>query len=140
MKIPVFDQLTRAIDAHRVVAITDEVGTRVVEPYLLFESSGGDMLLHGWQRSGAFRTTPPPHWCNLHLDDIHSVELLAAQFAKPHAQYTPGGTNFHRVVYKLNDRGPESSASVAKSRLHPKRRGPPANRAGESDPRLRGRP
>lgn len=101
MKNPVFDQIIRAIDGHHVLEITDEAGVRVVEPYLVFESADGDMLLHGWQRAGAFRHTPPPRWCNLHVNDIAAVELRPEHFTQPHSDYNPASTQFHRVLYAI---------------------------------------
>ena len=45
----VFHIITQAIDGHRLLNVVDEAGGRIVEPYLIYESDGGDMVLHGWQ-------------------------------------------------------------------------------------------
>jgi hypothetical protein len=142
MKNLLFDALTRAIDGHRLLRITDDAGARVIEPYLIFESAKGDMVLHGWQRSGAFRKTPPPRWCNLHVEDIFTIDVLPERFSKPHRDYNPHSTNFHRVIYAVDERGPRevSAPHAPELRVAPrrKRRGPP--RASMTAPeRSRGR-
>jgi hypothetical protein len=123
----IFDVLVRAIDSHRLVLVFDEVGPRVIEPYLIFESSEGDMLLHGWQRSGVFRSHPPPKWCNLHVEDLASVEVLTDRFARPHHDYNPRSAQFHRVIYELPLQ-PRSNHSTT-SRVQRERRRPPHGRA-----------
>jgi hypothetical protein len=72
---------------------------RVIEPYLVFESVEGDLLLHGWQRAGAFRRTPPPRWCNLRIQNIDAVKPRPERFGQPHRGYNPASTQFHRVLY-----------------------------------------
>lgn len=132
MKNSPFNQIVQAIDVHRLIAVRDEAGVRVIEPYLIFESAKGDMLLHGWQRSGAFRRTPPPLWCNLHLDDILGVEALPGRFAKPHEDYNPRGPAFHRVIYQIDpDRARRPQDTTEPNRLPVRRRkGPPARTGG----------
>jgi hypothetical protein len=135
MKNPIFHTLTRAIDSHRLVVVTDEAGMRVIEPHLIFESKSGDMLLHGWQRSGAFRSTPPPRFCNLHLDDILAVRLGPERFAGAHDGYNPRSAHFHRVLYELDlDMKPSASADHSGSgRANGKpRQGPPSRAAGDA--------
>jgi hypothetical protein len=125
MKNTIFDQLTRAIDGRHVVRLTDEAGERVVEPYLIFESAKGDMLLHSWQIAGAFRRTPPPHWCNLHLDDIVAVRRLPERFVQPQRDYNPRSAHFHHVIYEVDGYGPKRGASTVPKHRRPPRHGPP---------------
>jgi hypothetical protein len=143
MKNSLFEKITRAIDKHAVLKVTDDAGARFIEPYLIFESTDGDMLLHGWQRGGAYRRTPPPRWCNLHLDDIAAVELLADRFSQPHGDYNPRSPNFHRVVFEINGRGPRRAATVedagASSRVVPPRRSPPRRKGTGRTGRSSGR-
>lgn len=137
MKNSVFEKITQAIDEHRLLLLTDEAGLRVIEPYLIFESIQGDMLIHGWQQGGAYRKTPPPRWCNLHLDDIHAVEILAERFPKPHRDYNPRSVHFHRVVYEIA-RAPSTVTlpPPAPSRLKTRaRRSPPPGRSGTQSSR-----
>lgn len=132
MPNPVFEIITRAIDQHRLLIVVDEAGERTIEPYLVFESAAGDMLLHGWQRAGAFRRQPPPKWCNLHIEDLASVEITSEHFAQPHADYNPRSPHFHHVLYEVL---PTRSASAvhAGSRVKRARRAPPRKR-GAADP------
>lgn len=136
MKNSIFNVLTQAIDGHWLLGVVDEAGPRVIEPYLIFESSQGDLLLHGWQRSGAYRQTPPPRWCNLHLDDLVTVEIIRTHFAKPHAHYNPASRAFHRVVYAIGTRKGTSPAP-AHGRVERRRRGPPKRKARASSSRIR---
>jgi hypothetical protein len=130
MKNSVFTVLTQAIDAHRLIGVVDEAGPRILEPYLIFESSQGDLLLHGWQRAGAFRETPPPRWCNLHLDDLASVEILDDHFAQPRPDYNPHGPAFHRVVYALESkRCPLPATKAARAPTKRSRHRPPVRTA-----------
>ena len=130
MKNPVFEVITLAIDGHHLLRITDEAGERLLEPYLIFESKEGDMLLHSWQRSGNYRSTPPPRFCNLHVEDIAAAELLEERFMQPHPGYNPKGSQFHRVLYAV-DRGPVAgrAAPSRSARLRSTRRSPPSSRA-----------
>lgn len=136
MKNSLFEKITRAIDQHAVLRVMDDAGTRTIEPYLIFESAKGDMLLHSWQRNGAFRHTPPPHWCNLHLEDILAVELLAERFDRPRPDYNPRSPNFHRVVFEINGRGPRRAATATEPepRTPPRRRRPPRRGPTERGP------
>lgn len=133
MKNTVFAVITQAIDERRLLLITDETGPRLIEPYLLFESLEGDMLLHGWQQAGAFRVLPPPHWCDIHVGDIRNIEMLSEHFPGPHRDYSPEQAKFHRVLYAI-----EPDAAVPDPRrglrLQGERRRPPP---GSSDVRNR---
>lgn len=132
MKNSLFESITRAIDQHAVLRITDEAGARLIEPYLIFESAQGDMLLHGWQRGGAYRRTPPPHWCNLHLEDILAAELLPDHFKQPHRDYNPRSELFHRVLFEIGGHGPRLAQPHAIPRTTPPRRSPPKSKNGSS--------
>jgi hypothetical protein len=137
MKNTVFANITQAIDEHRMLLVTDEAGPRLIEPYLIFESAAGDMLLHGWQQAGAFRNAPPPRWCNLHLDDIVTAQILDEYFAKPHRDYNPRSPQFHRVLYEIHGATlVESRPSIPSPRVKRPRRGPPSRHADRS-PRSR---
>jgi hypothetical protein len=133
MRNPLFSHITRAIDAHELLIVTDEAGDRLIEPYLIYESKAGDMLLHSWQRSGAFRSSPPPRFCNLYLEDLIAVQRTGQSFRKPHRDYNPVSSQFHRVIYQLDEAGPQvPPKSAASTRVRPKRRGPPGSRSSTS--------
>jgi hypothetical protein len=116
------------------VCVIDEAGPRIVEPYLIFESAEGDMVLHGWLRSGEFRHSSPPHWCNLHLDDVLAAEVLWEEFDHPHPDYNPHSPLFHRVVFEINGQGPRHAGAhdERQSRLPPNaRRAPPRRKSSQ---------
>ena len=127
MNNSIFEKLTRAIDGHYLVTLQDDGGARVVEPYLIYESAAGDMLLHGRQLAGAYTQKPPPKWLNRNLEDIFAVELSSDQFWRPHAGYRPRSPTFHRILYEIDVNGPRPhrSASLRSRMLRPKRRSPP---------------
>jgi hypothetical protein len=125
MQESLFHRLTRAIDERAVVVVCDEAGERVIEPYLIFESAAGDMLLHGWQREGAFRDQPPPRWCNLYLEDIVDVKVTTERFLEPRPDYNASGGRFHRLVYELNPQRRAANRDVPERRPGRERRRPP---------------
>ena len=135
MKNPVFDVLTQAIDGHFVVRLFDEVGPREIEPYLIFESADGDMLVHGWQRSGICSHVPPPVACNVYVDDIISVEMLSERFGEPHGRFDPRRPEFHRIVYVSKDGSPPLDGDMTHHRSRTGRRAPPSDKSD----RMRGR-
>jgi hypothetical protein len=78
------DTLCESIRAKRLVSRVYKGGERIVEPYVLFATKAGDLVLHGWQVAGAWETTPPPHWANLKLADVSSVVPFDRTYTEPH--------------------------------------------------------
>ena len=75
--VPGIDEIVcQSIHAKRLVSLVYRGGERIVEPYMLFATKAGELVLHGWQVDGAWETTPPPHWANLRLADISSLVPL----------------------------------------------------------------
>ena len=72
--------------------------TRIVEPYLLYESKAGALILHSWQVAGEFEESCPPDWCDLRLDEIYAVTVLDKRYERPHPDYNPNSKRFHRVI------------------------------------------
>lgn len=134
----VFHIITQAIDGHRLLNVVDESGGRVVEPYLIYESDGGDMVLHGWQRSGGEIRDTRAGWCTIHLDDISVVEFMPGRFASPHPEYAMRRHGFKRVLYEVGQRRRVEPAAASPGRLAtPRRRSPPRGRLARSNPRMR---
>ena len=130
MNIPAFVKLTRAIHGRHLVSLKDRAGVRTVEVYLIYENKQGDLMLHGWQRDGAFGRQPPPKWIQLRLEDVLSVEVSKERFDHPRPDYNPRSPGFHRVVYELDSHRPpptnSSGGQAGHSRVHgPRRRSPP---------------
>ena len=94
----VHDIVCRSIRAKRHVRLVYKGGERIVEPYLLFATRAGDLVLHGWQVAGAWETTPPPDWANLKLADVSSVVPLDRTYTEPHPGYNPDSPRFHRII------------------------------------------
>lgn len=69
----------------------------VFEPYLLFESKKGDILLHGYKLSGEYETQPPPHWCHLNLKDINDYQIIG-NYAQPTPGYNPNSVQFFNIL------------------------------------------
>jgi hypothetical protein len=94
--------IARAIAGRNLLRVVYHDGTRTVAPYLIYATKDETLVLHGWQVSGAYRTTPPPDWCNLRLSDISSATILPKTFSRPHRDYNPASPQFHRVIIQLS--------------------------------------
>lgn len=90
--------LRRAIRDRRIVRVVHKNRTRLVEPYLVYASQAGELVLHGRQIAGDYETTPPPDWCNLRLSDLTAVRVTPRHFVRPHPDYNPRSPQFHRVL------------------------------------------
>ncbi len=88
----------RAIESRQVVEVIHKGMRRVVEPYLLFESSKGDLVLHSWQIGGEYDETPPPDWCNMRISDISGIRDTGTAYSRPHPKYRRASRQFHRVL------------------------------------------
>ncbi len=90
--------LIEAIQNRSLVRVICKGYTRVVQPYLLYESKSGNETLHGWQVSGEYDKTSPPDWCNLNLKYITAVTVLEDHYGQPHPDYNPNSKGFYRVL------------------------------------------
>jgi hypothetical protein len=97
----ILDTACLSILAKRLVRLVYRGGERTVEPYLLFATRAGDLVLHGWQVAGAWETTPPPHWSNLTLADVSSIVPLDRTYTEPHAGYNPDSPRFYRIICQV---------------------------------------
>jgi hypothetical protein len=91
------DLICTAIQERRLLELRYRDEDRIVEPYLLFESKNGHVLLHGyiWDRSA--EENGSDHWCNLRLDEIQSAVLSQLRFESPRQGYNAQGKLFHHV-------------------------------------------
>jgi len=94
----VLDALCQSIRAKQLVSLVYRGGERILEPYVVFATRAGNLLLHGWQVAGAWETTPPPHWANLKLADVSSLVPLDRTYTEPHPGYNPSSARFHRII------------------------------------------
>ena len=95
------DIACQPILAKQLVSLVYRGGDRTLEPYLLFATRAGDLVLHGWQVDGAWETTPPPHWANLTLADVTSIVPLDRTFTEPHPGDNPESPRFHRIICQV---------------------------------------
>lgn len=95
------DVICQTIREKRLLTVLYKDLERVVEPYLLYESKAGKLVLHSWQVDGEYEKTPPPDWCNMSLSDISSVTAMDRTFDQPHPDYNPESSRFHRVICRI---------------------------------------
>ncbi|MDO8542599.1 MAG: hypothetical protein Q7S40_19335 [Opitutaceae bacterium] len=93
--------LRKFISEKAVISVVYEGGTRVVEPYLVYESKDGNRVLHSWQQSGAWKHSPPPDWANLSVSKISSITPTEKSFDQPHPDYNPQSDRFHHVLFHV---------------------------------------
>ena len=105
------DVICQAIRERRLLSVQYKGLDRVLEPYLLFESKSGDLILHSWQVEGDWEHSPPPDWSNLNLSDLSSVRPLDRTYAHPRPDYNPNSPRFHRVICRTWCRKPAKSKS-----------------------------
>ncbi len=94
-------RLRKLISEKTIVSVVYDSGTKIVEPYLVYETKGGKRLLHGWQRTGDWKTSPPPDWADLSLEKITSITPTEEKFKQPHPDYNPRSYRFHRVLFHI---------------------------------------
>lgn len=95
------DAVCRAIDGRCLVDVDYKGEGRIIEPYILFESADGAILIHGWQVEGAYVHTPPPDWCNLKMRHIGRLTILSRKFHQPQPGYNPHSRQFHRIIRRV---------------------------------------
>jgi hypothetical protein len=91
-------KIIEAIRNRNMLQIVCKGFSRTVEPYLIYESKEGRILLHGWQTEGEYDQTPPPDWCNLRIEDMTTVVILDQKYQSPHPEYKPRSKMFYRVI------------------------------------------
>ncbi len=94
--------LKAAISTHAVLQIVYRETRFYFEPYLLYRAKNDNIYLHGYKTSGEFEKTPPPHWCNLLLDDIAQVDITGDVYTQPHKGFNPRGKQFHKILHSVS--------------------------------------
>lgn len=88
-------QLCDAVARRNIVTIQDRNGrTRVVEPYMVYDTSTGKRCLHCYQLSGYSSSGQPIGWKNPQLTDISAVMVHAETFQQ-RSEYNP----FNREMF-----------------------------------------
>jgi hypothetical protein len=91
-------QLILAIKNRRKITLVSGGCNRKIEPYLLYRSSNGQILLNGWQYDGESNSTPPPDWINVRLDSIEWVKIKEKTFGTTKQGYNPQSKAFKTVI------------------------------------------
>jgi hypothetical protein len=91
------DELTAAIDGRQVLAVRYKEADKVVEPYLVYRTKAGKVILHGWQTAGESEKNLPA-WCNLSVDEIEEITPTGEAFNEPAAGFNPAGRMFYEVI------------------------------------------
>ena len=91
-------QIVFAIKHRRKITLESGGCKRKIEPYVLYQSSTGQKLVHGWQYDGESNTTPPPDWINIRLDSIEKLTVEDNTFGIAKRGYNPHSTTFKTVI------------------------------------------
>ncbi|HET8580233.1 MAG TPA: WYL domain-containing protein [Nitrospiraceae bacterium] len=87
-----------AIQERRLVTLDyDAKGERIVEPYALCESSLGELLVVGYQRSGYSESGRPSGWRTFQLKRLTGLSLGAEIFSR-RADFNPGNNRRFKTV------------------------------------------
>ncbi|MSP78743.1 MAG: hypothetical protein EXR67_04225 [Dehalococcoidia bacterium] len=96
------DIIAKAIRDRKTLAITDEEGgrpnTRVFEPYILFASKNGNVILGGYQITGATYAGKPPVWHTIPVTKITSVSATKNRFLVREGFSSNDRTRYAEVV------------------------------------------
>ncbi len=92
------DQICDAIAKKQIIKVIYNEAERIVEPYLLFETAKGKLILHSWQLEGSWEKTPPPDWCNMSLEKISSITPLDKFYKSPQPEYNPHSNRFYKII------------------------------------------
>ncbi|MGE0211318.1 MAG: hypothetical protein AB7S41_06460 [Parvibaculaceae bacterium] len=88
--------ICRAIETRTVLLVTYHGEKREVEPHIFGQSSAGNPLLSGWQRSGE-----APGWRNFVVSEIEALERTVIRFKRPRDGYNPDDPSFGSIACRL---------------------------------------
>jgi hypothetical protein len=97
----VLDALASAIAARRVVHFRYEGALRVVEPYLVGETSRGKVVLSAFWVDGFSRSGGMPPWRQYVLAKMDRLEVLAESFVPPRPGYEPDDRRMRRILCRV---------------------------------------
>ena len=79
--------ICEAINNYRLLRITYDPGSRLIEPHAYGESKDENELLRAFQVSGASASGEHVNWKLFRVDRITSLELLLDVFSGPRPEY-----------------------------------------------------
>ena len=98
------ETICQAICAKRTLTVHQEKPNktlvRVVEPYALYPTKDGSLMLESRLIDGDFQETPSPHWCPIPLAEMTAVTLEEATF-QPHDTYNPMSERYVRALCRV---------------------------------------
>jgi len=96
--------ICQAIRTKRRLTIHQKTSTktlvRVVEPYALYPTKDGILILESWFVAGDYEKKPPPHWFSIHFADITAVRLSDASFSVQRT-YNPQHKKYARALCRV---------------------------------------
>lgn len=95
------DEIVKAINSRRLIAITYSGKSRVVEPYLCGKGSNGNLLLRGYQVSGGSTGDKQEGWKLFKIDEIESAERLNDGFSG-RSEYSSSDKAIPEVIAKYD--------------------------------------
>lgn len=82
--------IIEAIKKRKLLKVTYPPGERLLEPHTLGYGSQQQILLRGYQTSGASASEEPVNWKLLRVDRVKEIELTPLSFQGPRPGYTVG--------------------------------------------------
>ena len=97
----VFEELSFAITNRRVVSFNYDGLRREVEPFLLGETTAGNLALRGYQTGGSSRSGRVPGWHLFSLSKIDSITVEQFEFEGARPFYNPSDTAMRRIYARV---------------------------------------
>jgi len=98
------ETICQAICAKRTLTVHQKTSTttlvRVVEPYALYPTADGTLILESRLVAGDYGKTRPPHWCPIPLAEITVVRMRDEPF-QVHLTYKPQHKKYARALCRV---------------------------------------
>lgn len=97
----VFEDLSFAIANRRVVSFNYDGLLREVDPFLLGETTSGNLVLRGYQTGGSSRSGLVPGWHLFSLSKIDSITVEQFGFEVARPSYSPFDKAMRRICVRV---------------------------------------
>ncbi len=97
----VFNDVVFAIENRWVIRFNYDGCPRVVEPYLLGETTKGTVALRGYQTEGTSRNGKVPGWRLFQLSMIAAITVERYRFGGARPLYNPSDTAMRRTFARV---------------------------------------
>lgn len=98
------DVIHKAVRERRQLSLRgkEDLGSRVVEPHIVYVAANGNVLVDFYQTSGYSSSGGLPAWRRLALTDILEASLLPQSFSPRTAEgYNPGGKRYVQIMSQI---------------------------------------